>query len=433
VDAADEARPQVPIDRITRPIQQFLHVESSSGLLLAFCAGIALLAANSPWAASWSRLWELRIVVGVGSLVLDYPLWYWINDALMALFFFLVGLEIKRELVLGELREPSARLLPIAAAAGGALVPALIYLFFHHDGPAARGWGVPMATDIAFVIGVLALFGARVPPGLKLFLLSLAIVDDLLAVVIIAIFYSHGLNWVALGLAGLLFVGMAGLRAAGARSLLVYWLAGFAVWLCTLKSGIHPTIAGVALGLLTPARPLLPMPAMGRLFRSTRERLTRARAKEKAQIVRESSALLSEMVSPVRRLEEALHPWVAFGIMPLFALANAGVPISLHEVSDPVALAIAAALALGKPIGIVCAVGLTLRLSRTRLPEGLSVGALIAGACLAGIGFTMSLFIAGMGLPPEQLVAGKTGVLIGSLCAGLLGAFLLSRILPRHA
>lgn len=288
-----------------------------------------------------------------------------------------------------------------------------------------------MATDIAFVVGVLALFGSRVPPALKLFLLSLAIVDDLLAVVIIAIFYSSGLDLAFLGLAALLFLGMAGLRAAGARSLVLYWVAGSLVWLCTLKSGIHPTIAGVALGLLTPANPLLPLPAVERVLRLTRERLAGARAKEQAQLVRESSALLNEAVSPVRRLEDALHPWVAFGIMPLFALANAGVPISLAAIGDPVAIAVAIALVLGKPLGILGAAALTIRMGWTRLPAELSRGALLAGACLSGIGFTMSLFIAGMGLPPEFLVAGKTGVLLGSLIAGALGALLLRHYLPR--
>lgn len=433
MDTEREGRPAAPIHRFTRPIQEFLHVEASSGLLLAFCAGVALLAANSPWSAAWAGLWETRLVLGVGSFVLDYPLWHWINDALMAVFFFLVGLEIKRELVAGELREPAARLLPVAAALGGAAVPALIYLLFHHDGPAARGWGVPMATDIAFVVGLLALFGPRVPTALKLFLLSLAIVDDLLAVAIIALFYSSGLSWTALGLAGLLFLGMAGLRAAGVRSLAVYWAAGAAVWLCTLKSGIHPTVAGVALGLLTPAQPLLPLPAVERLLRSTREGLAKVRGKEKAQLVLESRVLLGEAVSPVRRLEEILHPWVAFGIMPLFALANAGIPIAAAELTSPVALAVAFALLVGKPLGILGAAALAMRLSRAPLPEGLNWRILAAGACLGGIGFTMSLFIAGLGLPADFLVAGKTGVLLGSALAAALGAWLLARHLPRRA
>ncbi len=428
----NEIRPSAPIQRFTKPIQQFLHVEAASGVVLAVCAAVALIAANSPWSDAWARLWDTRLVLGVGQLVLDYPLWYWINDALMALFFFLVGLEIKRELVLGELREPSARALPVAAAIGGAAVPALIYLTFHHSGPASRGWGVPMATDIAFVVGLLALFGRRVPPALKLFLLSLAIVDDLLAVVIIALFYSDGLNGQMLGLAGLCFFGMVVMRAVGVRALLAYWIAGGAVWLCTLKSGLHPTVAGVALGLLTPVRPLLPLPAVEGLLRSTGERLARARGKEKAQLVSESAALLNEAVSPVRRLEEKLHPWVAFGIMPLFALANAGVPIAAHSLLDPVAVVIAVALVVGKPLGILLAAAAALRIVGGRLPEGLNWRILIAGSCLGGVGFTMSLFIAGLGLPAEFLVAGKCGVLFGSLVAGALGCWMLSRSLPRN-
>jgi len=431
MSANQDHGPAAPIDRITRPIQQFLHIEASSGLVLAISAGFALLAANSPWSDSWAGLWETSLVVGVGEWVLDYSLKHWINDALMAVFFFLVGLEIKRELTLGELREPSARVLPVAAAIGGALAPALIYLLLQHEGPAARGWGVPMATDIAFVVGLLTLFGSRVPPALKLFLLSLAIVDDLLAVVIIALFYSSGLNLIALGLAGLIFLFMAGLRAAGVRTLAVYWMAGAAIWLCTVKSGIHPTIAGVVLGLMTPANPLLPLPAVERLLHTTRLRLSTARGREKAEMVRESAKLLREAVSPVRRLEDLLHPWVAFGIIPLFALANAGIPIATGELRNPVALAIVIALVVGKPLGIVGAAAVAVRLSGRGLPDGLTWRILIASACLGGVGFTMSLFIAGLGLPDELLVAGKTGVLFGSLIAGTLGAWLLARTLPR--
>lgn len=425
--------PDSPIQRVAQPFQSFLHVEAASGLLLAACTVFALAAANSPWAAEWAAFWETRVVLGAGPLLLDYPLWYWVNNALMAIFFFLVGLEIKRELVLGELREPAARTLPVAAAIGGALLPAAIYLALQHQGDAARAWGVPMATDIAFVVGILALFGPRIPPGLKLFLLSLAIVDDLLAVVVIALFYAEGVSVTALGLGAALFLLMAAMRGLGVRSLLAYGVVGAGVWLCVLKSGVHPTIAGVALGLLTPARPLLPPPAVERLLRAARERLEGVTGKRRAALVRESSALLQEAVSPVERLESTLHPWVAFAIMPIFALANAGVPLSGDALASPVALSIAVALFLGKPLGILAAAAVAVRLGWAKLPVGVNWRLLGAGSCLAGIGFTMALFIAGLGMPAAQLTEGKTGVLLGSAAAAALGATLLMRAGRRHA
>lgn len=426
--------PPAPIDRLARPFLEFLHVEAASGIVLGACTLIALLLANSPWAADWETFWNLRVTLGVGALRLDYPLWYWVNDALMAVFFFVIGLEIKRELVVGELREPAARVLPVAAAIGGAVAPAAIYLLFHHDGPAGRAWGVPMATDIAFVVGVLALFGRRVPPALKLFVLSLAIVDDLLAVSVIAAFYSSGVEPALLGAAagGLLL--MWAMQRLGVRSIGVYGILGAGIWLLTLKGGVHPTVAGVALGLLAPARSLLrPQQAADVLARARADFLAAGDGKAQAELVAQTSELLAEAVSPVRRLEHALHPWVAFAIMPIFALANAGVPFSLEELAHPVSLAIALALVAGKPLGILGGAWLVVRLGWARLPEGAGWSAITAAGALSGIGFTMALFIAGLGLPQDFLVHGKTGVLLGSAVAAALGSFLLSRSLPRDA
>jgi len=424
--------PPAPIDRIARPFQEFLHVEASSGIVLGACTLIALAFANSPWAPHWEAFWNTRLTIGAGALLLDYPLWYWINDALMAVFFFVVGLEIKRELVVGELREPSSRVLPVAAAIGGAVIPAAIYLLFQHDGPAARGWAVPMATDIAFVVGILALFGSRVPPALKIFILSLAIVDDLLAVSVIAIFYSSGADAVLLGgAAGGMFL-MWILQRLGVRSLGVYALLGGAIWLLTLKGGVHPTVAGVALGLLAPARSLLKPEQVAQALERARESILAAQGKAQAELVAQTSETLQEAVSPARRLEHALHPWVAFGIMPVFALANAGVRFSPDAITNPIALAIAFALVAGKPLGILAGVWLALRLGLARLPTGVNWKMLSAAGVLSGIGFTMALFIASLGLPPDNLAHGKTGVLIGSVVAAAFGSFLLARALPRH-
>jgi NhaA family Na+:H+ antiporter len=431
-DVPPGRRPPAPIDRLARPFHDFLHVEAASGLVLGACTLIALVLANSPWAPQWEAFWNTRVTIGAGALLLDYPLWYWVNDALMAVFFFVVGLEIKRELVVGELREPAARVLPVTAALGGALVPAAIYLIFHHDGPAARGWGVPMATDIAFVVGVLALFGSRVPPALKLFVLALAIVDDLLAVVVIAVFYSSGASAALLGAAVGGMVLMWILQRLGVRALGVYGLLGGVIWLLTLKGGVHPTVAGVALGLLAPARSLLKPDQVARLLEHARASIHEANGKERAELVAQTSDALREAVSPVRRLERVLHPWVAFAIMPVFALANAGVAFSLREFADPVALAIAFALVVGKPLGILGGAWLATRAGWTRLPEGVTWRMLTAAGVLSGIGFTMALFIASLGLPADQLVHGKTGVLIGSAVAAGLGAWLLARALPRH-
>lgn len=423
--------PPAPIDRVTRPIQDFLHVEAASGIVLGLCTLVALGAANSAWAASWDAFWSTRLTIGAAGLLLDYPLWYWVNDALMAVFFFVIGLEIKRELVVGELREPSARVLPVAAALGGAVLPAALYLLFHHDGPAGRAWGVPMATDIAFVIGVLTLFGKRVPPVLKLFVLSLAIVDDLLAVTVIAVFYSSGVKLALLGAAAGGLLTMELVKRLGVRSLGVYGLLGAGVWLLTLKGGVHPTVAGVALGLLTPARPLLRPEQVAATLEEAREAIAGSHDRERAELVAVTNESLSEVVSPVRRLERALHPWVAFAIMPVFALANAGVAFSFEELAHPVSLAIAFALVVGKPLGILLGAAAAVRFGWTRLPERLDWRTIFAAGGLSGIGFTMALFIASLGLPPDYLVHGKSGVLLGSAIAAVLGSLLLLRALPK--
>ena len=429
------ALPAAGIDELSRPWVQFSRIEAASGVVLLVCAVIALVAANSAWAPEWSKLWDTHIAVGVGGARLDYPLWYWINDGLMAVFFFVVGLEIKRELVHGELRDPKKVVLPVAAALGGAVVPAGIYAALLAGQPGSAGWAVPMATDIAFVVGALALLGSRVPVGLKVFLLSLAIVDDLLAVGVIAVFLSEApkLGW--LSLAAVLLVGVAGLNRLGVRNVGLYVLGGGVAWLCTLKSGIHPTVAGAALGLLTPSGAWL-----GRW--GATEHLKAAVAVlddpdvvdggwEEQLAIERALVASREARSPLERIEGALHPWVGFLIMPVFALANAGVPVSADVVRDPVAFAAGVGLVVGKPVGIFVASWVVVGMGVGSLPRGVDWKLLAGAGCLAGIGFTMSLFIASLSLIDGDLAAAKTGVLLGSVVSGGLGFGALFVLLRR--
>ncbi len=362
-----------------------------------------------------------------------YPLKHWINDALMVLFFFVVGLEVKRELVVGELREFRLAALPVAAALGGMVVPAALYLLLQWGAPGHRGWGIPMATDIAFVVGCLAVLGPRVPRGLRILLLSLAIADDVGAILVIALGYSHHLNlsalaWGALGI-GLVIL----LPRTGVRSVPLYLLLGAGVWLAFHESGVHATIAGVVLGLLTPARPWVGHGLLARFVHRLGGLLRgdAGLAGERAALLREMEIAAREARSPLERLETALHPWVGFVIMPLFALAKAGVAIRIGAFRDPVATAVMVGLVVGKPLGILLAAWLAVRSGLAKLPAGVSWVVLAAGGVLAGIGFTMSLFIAGLALSQDLLDAAKIGILSASALAALLGMILLYRILPR--
>lgn len=420
--------PPRPIQRLTRPVQRFLEVESASGIVLAVGTVAALALANSPAAGWFHNLWEFPLRVGAGPFALDEPLHFWINDALMALFFFVVGLEIKREIAAGELSSPRTAALPVIAALGGMIVPAGVYLAFQYGRPGERGWAIPMATDIAFVVGVLAVFGKRVPPGLKVFLLSLAIADDVGAILVIAAVYSGSPDWTAMATAGFWLGVVYALNRLGVRAIAVYVVVGAAVWLAVLKSGIHPTIAGVALGLLTPTGAWVGRTAL-RL--AAGDLATKLQSDETEEIKPHDLQLLRfaarESVSPVERLELVLHPWVAFVVMPVFALANAGVAVNANAFTDPVAVAVACGLVLGKPVGIVGFSYLAVRLGLARRPTGVNWKHLTAAGCLGGIGFTMSLFVAGLAFPPPgpHLDAAKVGILLGSLVSAVLGSGLL--------
>ncbi len=422
--------PREPIHRLVAPFDRFLHVEAASGFVLLAATLVALVLANSPAADGFLAFWSTPLGFVVGSFEMHHSLQHWINDGLMTIFFFVIGLEVKRELVIGELRNLRAASLPIAAALGGMIVPASLYLLLQLGEPGQSGWGIPMATDIAFVVGCLALLGSRIPRGFRVLLLSLAIADDIGAILVIAVGYTEAIHLGALVVAALLLVLILGLQRLGVRSVGLYSLCGVAVWVAFHESGVHATIAGVILGLLTPARSYLSETFFGNLLRRAEEVLRGegASPSERAARVQRLRRATREMVSPLEYIELVLHPWVSFIIMPLFALANAGVAISLSDFGDPVAIAVAAGLVVGKPLGILLFSWLAIRLGLAALPEGVGWAALLGGGLLAGIGFTMALFIAGLALDASTLDAAKVGILAASVLAATLAMLILTRL-----
>lgn len=411
-------------------IERFLHVEAASGVVLLTAALVAVVWASSPWRALYHHLWELPLRIGAGSLTFTASLHFVVNDGLMTLFFFVVGLEIRREIHGGELSDARRAALPLLAAVGGMVLPALVYLAVNRDPATRGGWGVPMATDIAFAVGVLALLGKRVPAGLRVLLLALAIIDDIGAIVVIAVFYSGGIRWawLALSIAPVLLV--LGMQRAGVRRAAAYLPAGVLLWVAFAKSGVHPTLAGVVLGLLTPATAWLGgegfVTRAEDLVGRVRAVVAGGRPEERLLApLRDIGRARREAVAPVVRLQAALHPWVAFVIMPLFALANAGVEIAPAAFSASVAPAVFAGLVLGKPAGIVLA---TLAATATRvaaLPRRVTWRGIVVLGLVAGIGFTMSIFVAGLAFEERaHLEAAKTAILGATVVAGLAGLLL---------
>ena len=418
--------------RALRPFQRFAHTESSGGVVLLASAAIALLWANSPWSASYFHLWETNIGVRVGWHALDLSLHHWINDGLMAVFFFVVGLEIKREMLVGELSSPRQAGLPLAGAVGGMLVPALIYAMLNIASPGSAGWGIPMATDIAFALGVLALLGPRVPVVLKVFLTALAIADDIGAVLVIAVFYTSDLAYHWLLVSGGILSALIGLNVLGVRRPAAYLILGVFLWLVFLRSGIHATVAGVLLAMTIPSRTRVHEQEFLDVARGAINEFEVAcqpgatvlsnRAQQEAV---EALEHVSEAVqSPLFTMERRLHGAVAFFIMPLFALANAGVALGGlgDSLSPPVTLGIVLGLVLGKPIGITLFSWLAVRFGLATLPAQTSWRALHGVSWLGGIGFTMSLFIAGLAFSESSLLdSAKVGILAASLVAGIAG------------
>lgn len=429
-----------PIIRITRPFQAFAANKTSGGVLLLACTVGALVWANSPWAASYSALWHTNLTISLAGRALSHDLHFWVNDLLMAVFFFLVGLEIKREVLVGELASVRQAALPIAAALGGVVVPALLYSVLNAGGPGAPGWGIPMATDIAFALGVMTMLGRRVPAGLKVFVTALAIVDDIAAVLVIAVFYTAQIAWDALGGAAVCLVILFVLGRLGARRPLTYVLGGTLLWLLVLASGVHATIAGVALAFAIPSK--TPLNFRDFLYRSRAvlnhaERAAdpdmRLMTNEEQQAALHGLEEACEKVQPpLHRMEHALHPWVTFAILPLFALANAGVSVGGEMAaiaSHPVTLGIIVGLVAGKPIGIMLASWLAVASGLASLPSGVNWRHIHGAGWLAGIGFTMSLFVAGLAFSDETiLTTAKVGILAASTCAAVVGSLLLLKI-----
>lgn len=427
-----------PKHPIIRAFESFTRIETASGLLLLGCAVLALIWANSPLAESYSAIWGTYLTVGAGAFEISKPLLLWINDGLMAIFFFVVGLEIKREVLTGELASPKKAALPLAAAVGGMVVPAGFYALLNMGGPGIGGWGIPMATDIAFALGVLALLGSRAPLSLKIFLTALAIVDDLGAVLVIAFFYTAELKIAALVAAavilGILFI----VNRMHVRHPLPYVLLGIALWVAFLKSGIHATIGGVLLALMIPARQRIDAPKFGEEMDYLADRYDEAADEDNMELTTEQKAVVhtleesAEAVqTPLERLEHALHPWVAFFIMPIFALANAGVGLSGEMLGvafgSSITLGIIAGLVLGKQIGVTLFAWLAVRAGWAEMPSGASWRQIYGVAWLTGIGFTMSLFIGGLAFEdPVALDSSKIGILVASLISGIGGWILLS-------
>ncbi|HEX2564790.1 MAG TPA: Na+/H+ antiporter NhaA [Acidimicrobiales bacterium] len=413
-----------------QPIARFLRVEAAGGILLLAATVIALVWANSPWSASYQDLWTTELSLNLGRHVITEDLRHWVNDGLMALFFFSIGLEIKHELVDGQLRRPADAAVPVAGAIGGMVVPALLYLALNVGGDGGAGWGIPMATDVAFAVGVLTVLGSRVPSELKVLLLALAIVDDIGAILVIAAFYTDDIDtaWGAAALAGLALVVV--LQRARIRYVPVYAVLGTGVWLATLQSGVHATIAGVVLGLLAPARPFLGEVDADRVAAqlSTDLHVTAAE-------VRDLSFQIRESVPVTERLQDLLHPWTSYVAVPVFALANAGVTISADAIGDAagsaISVGIVGGLVVGKLAGVAGAILLAVRLGYGRLPGGVDARHVVGMAGLAGIGFTVSLFITGLAFDDPALVQeAKLGVLAASVLAAALGSIVLLR--PRR-
>ncbi len=423
---------QLAAEKVFSAIERFLHVEAVGGGVLLIAAAAALIWANSPFHADYEHLWHAPLTIGLGDYVLQLPLHFWINDGLMTVFFLLVGMEIRRELYEGALASARLAALPLAAAIGGVAVPALIYLAVNTDPALRPGWAIPTATDIAFAVGVLALLGKSIPGSVRIFLLALAIIDDIAAILIIAAFYSAGLDYSGLLIAAVGVLGVLGLRQIGVGTAYAYVVPGAVLWFGLLQTGVHPTIAGVVLGLMTPVLPLRtrerPADTAARALHDLNRRLELPHQDPRLLIepLKQLRQAQREILPPVVRVQAALHPWVAYLVMPLFALANAGVRLDGVDLSAPavqgIVVGVAAALVFGKPVGILLGSWAAVRLGWCRLPSGLTWPGIALVGCLGGIGFTMSIFIAHLAFSIDgHLAAAKAGVLLASVIAAIVG------------
>ena len=422
-------------DRILTPLEEFIHRQTTSGLLLMLCAIVALFIANSPWSESYHHFLQKNLTIGFDGFQLSKSIHHWINDGLMALFFFVVGLELKRELLVGEMADAKKAILPIIAAIGGMVVPVGIYILINPDGEAQNGWGIPMATDIAFALGTLALLGKRVPASLLTFLVALAIVDDLGAVVVIALFYTETISPNALVLVLSISTLLIFLNLGGIRRPLPYVLLGIVLWIAMLKSGVHATLAGIFLAFTIPMRPKYDperflshvnemVSLIKRAYKNEKNIIKNDQLRARVKALQEGVALVQ---APAQVLEQKMHLPSAYLVIPIFALANAGVPLEASSIisifNSPVAIGITAGLLIGKLLGIAGFSWVAVKLGMTKLPEGLNFNHIIGVALMGGIGFTMSIFVAELGFSnaPQALLEAKTGILFASFIAGVTG------------
>lgn len=430
---------EAAFDRFLTPLEEFIHRQTTSAILLMLFAVVALVLANSPWSEAYHHLLQVKFTIGWEGFAVSMSLHHWINDGFMAVFFFVIGLELKREILVGELADPVRALLPIIAAIGGMLIPALVYVAFNPDGHTKDGWGVPMATDIAFALGALALLGNRVPATLLSFLVALAIVDDLGAVLVIAVFYTESLDLVALGAAAGILAVLCSMNLGGIRQPLPYVLLGVVMWGAMLQSGVHATLAGIFLAFSIPMRPKYDPQ---RFIEQVRKLLAQIQqVYERDQNIIRNDELRARVYAlesgvhlvqaPAQILERKMHLPAAYLILPVFALANAGIPIDWTSMgtiaTHPVALGIFSGLVWGKLIGVAGFTWIAVKIGWCSLPRGLSYQHIVGVGLMSGVGFTMSIFIAELGFAnhPDDLLMAKTGVLIASLVAGLGGYFWL--------
>jgi NhaA family Na+:H+ antiporter len=419
---------------LSESFKDFFRSSTSGGIVLLVCTAIALLWANSPWSENYFAVWEENISIGVGNFALSKTLLHWINDGLMVIFFFFVGLEIKREILVGELSSLKKAMLPIIAAFGGMIGPALIYLAFNPGSSEfSRGWGIPMATDIAFALGILALLGDRVPSGLKIFLAALAIADDMGAVLVIALFYTSTLSLQMLAIGGVFFILLLLANRFNVRSTAVYTILGIGLWFCFLKSGIHSTIAGVLLAMTIPVRKKI---NTKHFITETTDAIHQLKqnedSKNENELIHKIASLNEEVQSPLHRFEHALQPYVAFLVMPIFAMANAGVRIEgniVNALVSPVGLGVSLGLIFGKQIGIFSFVWIAVKTKMAALPKNVSWGMIYGTTWLCAIGFTMALFISSLAFTTnEPLVISKIAILFASSLSAIVGLILLSRL-----
>jgi Na+:H+ antiporter, NhaA family len=421
-----------PIDVITSPFVRFAHMEAAGGIVLLASTVLALVWSNSPWQHSYQQFFETHISIGFGKFVLTENRHEWINDGLMSIFFFLVGLEIKREILVGELSSVRKAAFPIMAALGGMVVPAIIYVALVHNQAFRSGWAIPLSTDIAFTLGLLTFFGSRIPVTLRVFVTALAIVDDIFAVAVIAIFYSSEIHYVTLAIGVACVLVSMVMNLLGVRKPVVYAAIGIVVWWAVLKSGVHATVAGILLAFTIPARTFLEKSEFLKQGRWLLDRLEAAppNSFEEHSVIHTLELNVQLVESPLHRIEHELQPWISFLVMPLFALANAGVDVThnlIGAMKHPVSFGVLFGLFVGKPVGILLFSFIAAKTGLGAVPEGVSWRQIFGAAWLCGIGFTMSLFIAGLAFDDEGLLSvSKIAVLAASLVSGICGCLVLA-------